>query len=86
MLFYLLGGRTVIRSHRKALARATRDGMTDLPNQRAFHDELPDAISAAARYDEPLALAVLDIDDFKYLNDRYGHPHGDAVITRVAES
>jgi diguanylate cyclase (GGDEF)-like protein len=84
VLFYLLGGRTIIRSHRRALARATRDGMTDLPNQRAFYDELPDAITSALRYDEPLALAVLDIDDFKYLNDRYGHPHGDAVIARVA--
>ena len=40
-LFYVLGGRNVIRRHRSALARATRDGMTDLPNQRAFHDELP---------------------------------------------
>ena len=59
--------------------------MTDLPNQRAFHDELPHAISAAARYDEPLALVMLDIDDFKFLNDRYGHPHGDAVIQRVAQ-
>ena len=54
--------------------------MTDLPNQRAFHDELLHAISAAARYDEPLALVMLDIDDFKFLNDRYGHPHGDAVF------
>jgi diguanylate cyclase (GGDEF)-like protein len=85
LLFYLVGGRTVIRRHRMALARATRDGMTDLPNQRAFYDELPQAISSAARYDEPLALVVLDIDDFKFLNDRYGHPHGDAVIKRVAE-
>ena len=84
-LFYVLGGRNVIRRHRSALARATRDGMTDLPNQRAFHDELPHAISAAARYDEPLALVMLDIDDFKFLNDRYGHPHGDAVIQRVAQ-
>ena len=84
-LFYVLGGRSVIRRHRSALARATRDGMTDLPNQRAFHDELPHAISAAARYDEPLALVMLDIDDYKFLNDRYGHPHGDAVIQRVAQ-
>ena len=84
-LFYVLGGRNVIRRHRSALARATRDGMTDLPNQRAFHDELPHAIAAAARYDEPLALVMLDIDDFKFLNDRYGHPHGDAVIQRVAQ-
>jgi diguanylate cyclase (GGDEF)-like protein len=84
-LFYLLGGRDVIRRHRTALARATRDGMTDLPNQRAFYDELPQAITSAARYDMLLALVVFDIDDFKFLNDRYGHPHGDAVIKRVAQ-
>lgn len=59
--------------------------MTDLPNQRAFHDELPQAIASASRFDEPLALVVFDIDDFKFLNDRYGHPHGDAVIKRVAQ-
>jgi diguanylate cyclase (GGDEF)-like protein len=84
-LFYLLGGRTVIRRHRSALARATRDGMTDLPNQRAFYDELPQAIASAERYDKLLALVVFDIDDFKFQNDRYGHPHGDAVIKRVAQ-
>lgn len=85
VLFYLVGGRALISRHRTALARAMRDGMTDLPNQRAFSDELPSAILSARRYDEPLALAVVDIDDFKYLNDRYGHLHGDAVIKRVAE-
>jgi len=85
VLFYLLGGRTIIRRHRTALARATRDGMTDLPNQRAFYDEFPQAVAAAARFDKLLALVVFDIDDFKFLNDRYGHPHGDAVIKRVAQ-
>jgi diguanylate cyclase (GGDEF)-like protein len=84
-LFYVLGGRNVIRRHRTALARATRDGMTDLPNQRAFYDELPQAIASAERYDKLLALVVFDIDDFKFQNDRYGHPHGDAVIKRVAQ-
>ena len=38
-VFYLVGGRTLLRSHRIALQRATRDGLTDLPNQRAFQDE-----------------------------------------------
>ncbi len=84
-LFYVLGGRNVIRRHHRALAQATRDGMTDLPNQRAFYDELPQAVAAAARFDKLLALVVFDIDDFKFLNDRYGHPHGDAVIKRVAQ-
>jgi diguanylate cyclase (GGDEF)-like protein len=84
LVFYLVGGRALMRSHRSALQRATLDGLTDLPNQRAFHDELPEAVASAARHRVPLALAVLDLDDFKYLNDRYGHPRGDALLRRVA--
>jgi diguanylate cyclase (GGDEF)-like protein len=83
-VFYLVGGRVLLRDHRRALQRATRDGLTDLPNQRAFQDELPRAVAAAARYQDPLALAVLDVDDFKFVNDRHGHPHGDAVLMAVA--
>jgi diguanylate cyclase (GGDEF)-like protein len=83
-VFYAVGGRALMRSHRSALQRATLDGLTDLPNQRAFHDELPQAVASATRHGVPLALAVLDLDDFKYLNDRYGHPRGDALLRRVA--
>ena len=84
-VFYLVGGRVLLRDHRRRSQRATRDGLTDLPNQRAFQDELPQAVAAAARYQDPLALVVLDVDDFKFINDRHGHPHGDAVLRRVAE-
>ena len=84
-VFYLVGGRALMRDHRRALQRATRDGLTDLPNQRAFQDELPQAVASAARYRDSLALVVLDVDDFKFINDRHGHPHGDAVLRRVAE-
>jgi diguanylate cyclase (GGDEF)-like protein len=84
-VFYLLGGRALLRDHRRALERATRDGLTDLPNQRAFQDELPQAVASAMRYQDSLALVALDVDDFKFINDRHGHPHGDAVLRRVAE-
>ncbi|MDX6628035.1 MAG: hypothetical protein QOH00_281 [Gaiellales bacterium] len=82
--FYLFGGRALLRSHRAALQRATRDGLTDLPNQRAFQEELPQALAAAARNHEPLALVALDVDDFKFINDRHGHLHGDQILKRVA--
>jgi diguanylate cyclase (GGDEF)-like protein len=83
-MFYLVGGRRLIRDHRIVLRRATRDGLTDLPNQRAFQEEFPQIVASAARYQDPLALVLLDVDDFKLINDRHGHPHGDAVLKRVA--
>ncbi|HWB21390.1 MAG TPA: EAL domain-containing protein [Gaiellaceae bacterium] len=84
VVFYLVGGRSLLRDHQLALERATRDGLTDLPNQRAFHDEFDAAVTSALRYRGGLALAVFDIDDFKFLNDRHGHPHGDHILKRVA--
>jgi diguanylate cyclase (GGDEF)-like protein len=84
LVFYLVGGRALVRSHRIALRRASRDGLTDLPNQRAFHEDLEREVVSAARHGESLALATLDLDHFKLLNDRHGHPHGDALLRRVA--
>lgn len=84
-VFYLVGGRRLMRDHRQVLRRATRDGLTDLPNQRAFHVDFPQAIASAARYDDAFALALLDVDDFKLINDRHGHPQGDAILKRVAD-
>jgi diguanylate cyclase (GGDEF)-like protein len=84
VVFYLVGGRQLMRDHRMSVQRATRDGLTDLPNQRAFHDEFPDAVAAAARYGDPLALVLLDVDDFKLTNDRHGHQQGDSVLRVVS--
>jgi diguanylate cyclase (GGDEF)-like protein len=84
-VFYLLGGRRLMRDHRMVLQRATRDGLTDLPNQRAFQDEFPQAVASAARYDDHFALALLDVDDFKLINDLHGHPHGDTILQSVAQ-
>jgi diguanylate cyclase (GGDEF)-like protein len=85
LAFYLVGGRSLMRSHRRVLERATRDGLADLPNQRAFQEEFPHAVTSSRRHGEPLSLAVLDIDDFKFINDRHGHPHGDSLIRQVAD-
>jgi diguanylate cyclase (GGDEF)-like protein len=83
-VFYLVGGRSLMRSHRIALRRATRDGLTDLPNLRAFQDDLSRAVASAARHGGALSLMTIDVDDFKFLNDRHGHPFGDALLLGLA--
>ena len=84
-LFYVLGGRSVGVLYRAALQRARRDGLTDLDNHRAFQDELARAVGEAARYGSSVTLALLDIDDFKFENDRHGHQHGDRLLCELAE-
>ncbi|MFN4114613.1 MAG: diguanylate cyclase [Sphingomonadaceae bacterium] len=64
--------------------RAMTDDLTGLANRRELLASLDRAIAAARRNRRPLALALIDIDHFKRINDRHGHPAGDAVIRRIA--
>lgn len=66
------------------LRLATTDGLTGLLNRRAFSTEAEALIALARRYRHPLSLLVLDVDRFKSINDRYGHPAGDAVLRTLA--
>jgi diguanylate cyclase (GGDEF)-like protein len=81
--FWPLGGRRLLRAHRRALEHATLDGLTQLGNHRAFQDELEHAVARARRHAEPLAMLLIDLDDFKQANDRHGHRHGDDILRRV---
>ncbi|MHB8347611.1 MAG: GGDEF domain-containing protein [Acidiferrobacterales bacterium] len=56
------------------------DEFTGLPNRRAFMRRLEDEIGRAQRYSTPLALAIIDLDEFKAINDNYGHSGGDDVL------
>lgn len=62
------------------------DPLTGLANRRFILTQLSGLISAARRHDRPLAVAILDVDHFKLVNDRYGHAEGDRVLAAVAES
>jgi diguanylate cyclase (GGDEF)-like protein len=83
-LFCLLGGRSLSRLHRVALNRATHDGLTDLGNQSAFQDELRRATATALRYGEPLSVALVDLDDSSWSNDRKGYRQGDRLLADLA--
>jgi len=61
------------------------DGLTKLNNHRSFQDHLTREIKRVNRYSEPLSLLMIDIDDFKYINDHLGHPQGDKTLQGLAE-
>jgi diguanylate cyclase (GGDEF)-like protein len=63
---------------------AELDSLTGLLNQGVFHDVLAREVARSRRYGRRLALIVLDLDDFKRINDRIGHLAGDAVLAEVA--
>jgi diguanylate cyclase (GGDEF)-like protein len=61
-----------------------RDNLTPLYNHRFFHYRLNSETQRAKRYHRPLSLLILDVDDFRRINDRYGHLAGDEVLRGVA--
>jgi diguanylate cyclase len=56
------------------------DELTELPNRRAFVRRLEDEVARVQRYGYPLSLALIDMDSFKAVNDKYGHAAGDEVL------
>ncbi|HKP75227.1 MAG TPA: diguanylate cyclase, partial [Longimicrobiaceae bacterium] len=60
------------------------DGLTELFNHRHVHELLRDEFERSRRSEEPLAVAMIDLDRFKQVNDTYGHPTGDIVLFETA--
>ncbi len=65
-------------------ALAITDALTGLYNRRQFNLRLEEEVGRAVRYQEPVSLVMVDIDDFKSFNDTFGHPAGDKVLKSLA--
>ena len=68
----------------RAMRLALTDPLTGLGNHRHFHDRLERELADSRAQDYPLSLCLVDIDDFKRINDRFGHPGGDKVLAQMA--
>lgn len=79
VLFFI--GPNADRLHRLA----NHDGLTGLPNRRAFLEQLMAEIREAGRRENQLAVMFLDLDHFKYINDTMGHSVGDKLVLSVAK-
>ncbi len=75
-----------VLAEEKLLTLSQRDGLTGLYNRRYFDDFLHQEWLRCKRAKSPLSLAILDLDYFKRLNDRYGHPVGDDCLQKVAKA
>ena len=69
--------------HELVSEQAVTDDLTGLANNRAFRELMEREAARAQRFGHDLSLLILDIDDFKRVNDTYGHPQGDAVLRAV---
>jgi diguanylate cyclase (GGDEF)-like protein len=76
--------RTLHNLHELTSEQAVTDELTGLSNQRRFRELLGNEVARATRFGHPLSLLMLDIDDFKAVNDNYGHLQGDDVLAAVA--
>ena len=63
---------------------ASTDGLTGVPNYRFFIEKLEEEVRRSRRYKTPFSLIILDLDNFKEINDSHGHRHGDFVLQEVA--
>jgi diguanylate cyclase (GGDEF)-like protein len=90
--FVLIGPLLAIALYQRSTYRALRamrlaltDPLTNLGNHRHFHERLQRELAQAEEKSQPLSLCLIDIDDFKRINDRFGHPAGDGVLGQVGK-
>lgn len=85
-LLYVLGGRALASRFGAAKDQAALDGMTGLHNHWSFQDSLDLEIARAERFETEFTLVLVDVDDFKRVNDSRGHRAGDEVLISLADA
>ena len=80
LAIYFGGRQAAVNSH-----RAYHDALTDLPNRSLLGERLHAALAVGESEDRPVAVMILDLDDFKAINDTLGHEFGDLVLKQIAQ-
>ncbi len=88
-LFHYLAGQAArsienVQLHETVARESVTDDLTGLSNRRAFDDALAAEVERSKRYGSSLGLVLIDLDNFKSVNDTYGHQQGDLVLREVA--
>jgi diguanylate cyclase (GGDEF)-like protein len=84
--FFAYGlARALTGLYTRVAEEAVTDPLTGLWNRRRMSEALAREVDRSLRFDHQLSLLIFDVDDFKAINDREGHPQGDAVLRKVAD-
>ena len=73
------------REHEGVVEQALTDALTGLANHRRFRETIAQEVERSQRYNHDMSVLLMDLDNFKTVNDTYGHPQGDEVLRRIAD-